>query len=1044
MAEPMRVIGWDDDDYRMGRATVQNGEAIALYKTVDGGLKVRPFHCHLGSLRRGTHLYSQGQRGRLYQRYMERADRDEFGHVIKERAREEVLVSCGNIAESLDERSAFWDAVEAAERRRDAGVQKRLVVSFPFWFDRNACVRLLERIGTTIANLSREQDPLRWHGVVHRPPAVVALEKGLQHLGDPRNIHMHMAFHDRAASYTPEGWVFAKRKIRCDKAFLYWLRQAVADACNEEMAATGTDWRYDPGSYRKLGIPKIPEKPLRASTKHRQRDGDPASVWNNAVDTGNVVVLDAVREQRRSEAVERASRYERQRSARECRQRERITRQAAALGLAVIDPRQNVGLPTHAEAQEQLNTVVANAAASLVVKGRVTPRSRDVALEMAARLQLELPSGWDAHQGVTGAAIGVLVAIDRANRGDAVPQASRDGEERNSWERAYIKERHQGARERATLTAEVANLRHRLAQAHLARREAEGEGGALQDALVTERRMAARERAVKNAGIAHLIGSTIRAHDARRVAEGERGALERALSAERKQGSRERAVVTIAVEELKRTSTLAHEGRRMAEVERHAFETALSTERKQSARERSVLTAAVATMEQKAVQAHHERRAAESACEIYRRAFTRERRQGALERAAFGARIHALQSDLTEAHHQRRAAETATEMVSEALAAERCQSRRERQVHAAERQGLHRSLARVTSQLRTSRSPGRPVPALDDTMIAELQERVRDLEATLATRSRSDAEWQHVIAQCISRNTSYPFEEKPAEKPIVPTAKSRLVNVSVLRKGLLGAAREDVTIDSAPWFNDGLNAAEGAWVPYAETLAMQLTDTKRALRQAHFANDLLIAERSLTNAEHRQELEKAERRGVQRGKREAKQLLDSGDYIQRSTVAAQVNQARTTARLEADQAHRGHVESLERELARAQAVLAAERERDTTSAMQSAAVPSETVVERVISREVEKTIVVDGQRFTMSQVADRNFLAWRQEKARADSWENAAAPIARTPEELKPLIETLAGAARKPERPQAAPEPPTLGPSNRTRKSSKGKGGPQW
>lgn len=169
--------------------------------------------------------------------------------------------SAGNIAGSCAERVAFWKALEKRERA-DGRVQNLIIAELPYEAEIGPIGRfeIVKRFGKELAEMG-----LRWHGVVHGPDIQ----------SDPRNYHMHLVFSERPADPVGKGWRFASRKAPETRSleFVPSLRAKFAQAVNIELEAAGIERRYDPRSYKEMGIEKQPGEHLGVAASALERKG---------------------------------------------------------------------------------------------------------------------------------------------------------------------------------------------------------------------------------------------------------------------------------------------------------------------------------------------------------------------------------------------------------------------------------------------------------------------------------------------------------------------------------------------------------------------------------------------------------------------------------------------------------------------------------------------------------------------------------------------------------------------------------------------------
>ena len=210
-----------------------------------------------------------------HQRYIERdsaAARDEEGGMEREpeggmeRGPEGAVYSRGTIGDDIDERAAFWHAVEGRERA-DGLVQCRIVAEVPHELSKPGQRAAMENFMTVFAERG-----LPAHAVVHRPDAERRPEGG----GDARNVHAHVVYHDRPCVRDgPGSWTFAARKDREARgpAWVRKLRERWAGACNEALEREQKATRFHAGSYADLGIDKVPQAHLGPVLSAFERQG---------------------------------------------------------------------------------------------------------------------------------------------------------------------------------------------------------------------------------------------------------------------------------------------------------------------------------------------------------------------------------------------------------------------------------------------------------------------------------------------------------------------------------------------------------------------------------------------------------------------------------------------------------------------------------------------------------------------------------------------------------------------------------------------------
>lgn len=181
----------------------------------------------------------------------------------------------GNIGDTKEERRAFWQLVEDHPERANARLQSRVILELPV---ESTPAQRLAIVKEYVKGL--EERGLRYHAALHAPT-----DKN-----DPRNFHAHVIYMARPAKkvdFAFDGiddgtekpkakvWDFAAvTKIKDEfritrtrylhrqtvdpetrsKKFIPNERKRLADIVNAVMAEAGSPVRYDPRSYKAMGI----------------------------------------------------------------------------------------------------------------------------------------------------------------------------------------------------------------------------------------------------------------------------------------------------------------------------------------------------------------------------------------------------------------------------------------------------------------------------------------------------------------------------------------------------------------------------------------------------------------------------------------------------------------------------------------------------------------------------------------------------------------------------------------------------------------------
>jgi hypothetical protein len=191
----------------------------------------------------------------------------------------------GNIGETRQERSEFWERVEHNERQgveRGGRVQCRLVIELPHELTGEQRLSILQAFARRF-----EERGLPHYGVIHKP----------DENNDDRNYHAHFAYYDRPSRKLANGqWDFEDADTRQNKdrdargaLWIRDLRHFYSEIANRHLEAAGVEKRYDPRSYKDGGVDKIPEKHLGSKLAAMERQGyaSKEGVHNGQVDANH-------------------------------------------------------------------------------------------------------------------------------------------------------------------------------------------------------------------------------------------------------------------------------------------------------------------------------------------------------------------------------------------------------------------------------------------------------------------------------------------------------------------------------------------------------------------------------------------------------------------------------------------------------------------------------------------------------------------------------------------------------------------------------------
>ncbi|MEQ8585030.1 MAG: MobA/MobL family protein [Thalassobaculaceae bacterium] len=228
--------------------------------------------------------------GSDFQAYIERARNGQETREREIECDEKGQISFGNIGDTPGERARFWEQV-AERERADGRVQCRIIAELPCEVTPAGRRRIVEEL---VEEFERKRLP--YHAAVHLPD----VRKGM----DPRNVHLHVIYHDRPVLYripaeevrrdgdgrSGSRWEFADKKDRTaqGKAWIAGLRERHCDAMNWELLledvrrrAEGrepTGKTYSHLSYREMEVDKIPTRHLGPVSSAFERSGRPTKV----------------------------------------------------------------------------------------------------------------------------------------------------------------------------------------------------------------------------------------------------------------------------------------------------------------------------------------------------------------------------------------------------------------------------------------------------------------------------------------------------------------------------------------------------------------------------------------------------------------------------------------------------------------------------------------------------------------------------------------------------------------------------------------------
>jgi hypothetical protein len=161
----------------------------------------------------------------------------------------------------MQDRAQLWNAVEAAERRKDAQLSREVLLSLPHELtdqQREALVR--QFVNERFVSRGMIAD-VAIHG--HSPS------------GDERNHHAHILLTTRTLTQGPLGGFGSKERSWNGKEFLHETRVAWAEAQNRLFERLGLDTRVDHRSLADQGQDREPEPKLGPTATQALRNGEP-------------------------------------------------------------------------------------------------------------------------------------------------------------------------------------------------------------------------------------------------------------------------------------------------------------------------------------------------------------------------------------------------------------------------------------------------------------------------------------------------------------------------------------------------------------------------------------------------------------------------------------------------------------------------------------------------------------------------------------------------------------------------------------------------
>ena len=168
------------------------------------------------------------------------------------------ILAPDNAPDWMQDRAQLWNAVEAAERRKDAQLSREVLLSLPHELtdaQREALIR--QFVAERFVSRGMVAD-VAIHG--HSPN------------GDERNYHAHVMLTTRTLTLGTFG---PKERSWNGKEFLHETRVAWAEAQNRLFERLGLDLRVDHRSLADQGLDREPEPKLGPNATEALRNGEP-------------------------------------------------------------------------------------------------------------------------------------------------------------------------------------------------------------------------------------------------------------------------------------------------------------------------------------------------------------------------------------------------------------------------------------------------------------------------------------------------------------------------------------------------------------------------------------------------------------------------------------------------------------------------------------------------------------------------------------------------------------------------------------------------
>jgi ATP-dependent exoDNAse (exonuclease V) alpha subunit len=167
----------------------------------------------------------------------------------------------------MQDRKTLWNAVEAAERRKDAQLAREIEIGLP-------------------RELSNDQQVEVLRDFVQRTYVTKGMVADLAiHRDNPENPHAHVLLTMRQV--TPEGFGNKRRDWNAEQQLEHWRAQW-AEVANEHLARAGLDIQIDHRSLEAQGIDLVPGRKIGISAARQRESALPPNLAERVAEQGAI------------------------------------------------------------------------------------------------------------------------------------------------------------------------------------------------------------------------------------------------------------------------------------------------------------------------------------------------------------------------------------------------------------------------------------------------------------------------------------------------------------------------------------------------------------------------------------------------------------------------------------------------------------------------------------------------------------------------------------------------------------------------------------